>query len=477
MLTGNDTDGTAGQRPGGGARNLDDFASDTMRRAEDLSLEVADISGTIEGVARFVLHQVTLFRNLAGIVSAMNDSTEGIGSASQQTLDIAVEANEQVTASRNTIQEAIAEIKQMAESIRRVEDHLSGLSESLKNVSSIAEGIQAIAKQTNLLALNATIEAARAGEAGKGFAVVAGEVKALANQTSQSTDQINETVKKLNDRTAILFTDVTQAIKAAESVTTGVNVINETIDGYDAIFKDVETNVEKISVSAHDNSQKCVHVTTELDKLTEGVNLTSGNLKTADERVSKVLNLSEGLIGFIAKSGLKTHDTKFIDAVRRTASDVSALFEAALESGKISQADLFDRTYVPIPNTNPEQVTTRFVDFTDGVLPAIQEPLLDLDSKIVFCAVMDENAFLPTHNLKFSKPQGADPEWNNANCRNRRVFNDRTGLTAAQNKEPFILQTYRRDMGGGSFTMMKDISAPVWVRDRHWGCFRMGVKI
>jgi methyl-accepting chemotaxis protein len=46
----------------------------------------------------------------------------------------------------------------------------------------------------------------------------------------------------------------------------------------------------------------------------------------------------------------------------------------------------------------------------------------------------------------------------------------------AANRKPFLLQTYRRDMGGGNFVLMKDVSSPILVRDRHWGAFRMGFR-
>ena len=46
----------------------------------------------------------------------------------------------------------------------------------------------------------------------------------------------------------------------------------------------------------------------------------------------------------------------------------------------------------------------------------------------------------------------------------------------ARNTRPFLLQTYRRDMGGGSFMLMKDLSSPLWVRGRHWGAFRIGYR-
>ena len=135
------------------------------------------------------------------------------------------------------------------------------------------------------------------------------------------------------------------------------------------------------------------------------------------------------------------------------------------------------KAYEPIPGTNPEQCMTPFVTLTDRLLPDIQEPMLTFDDKVVFCAAVDRNGFLPTHNLKFSQPQGDDPVWNNGNCRNRRLFNDRTGLRAGQNTRPFFLQTYRRDMGGGNFVLMKDLSAPITVRGRHWGGLRLGYKI
>lgn len=82
--------------------------------------------------------------------------------------------------------------------IEKTRVEIEALTEQIGRVANVAEQINAIARQTNLLALNATIEAARAGEAGKGFAVVAGEVKVLAGQTSEATDQIAEILSTFN---------------------------------------------------------------------------------------------------------------------------------------------------------------------------------------------------------------------------------------------------------------------------------------
>lgn len=86
------------------------------------------------------------------------------------------------------------------------------------------------------------------------------------------------------------------------------------------------------------------------------------------------------------------------------------------------------------------------------------------------------NGSLPTPDLVRSKPQSGDPVWNAANCRNHRIFGDRTGLSAGRNVKPFPLQTYRRDMGGGNFVLMKDVSAPLTVKGGRWGGFRVGFK-
>jgi methyl-accepting chemotaxis protein len=61
--------------------------------------------------------------------------------------------------------------------------------------------------------------------------------------------------------------------------------------------------------------------------------------------------------------------------------------------------------------------------------------------------------------------------------RNRRLFNDRVGLAAGRSTKKFLLQSYRRDMGGGRFVAMKDVSAPIVVAGRHWGGLRIAYKI
>jgi methyl-accepting chemotaxis protein len=193
--------------------------------------------------------------------------------------------------------------------------------------------------------------------------------------------------------------------------------------------------------------------------------------------VQTCLDKSEALMNLLAGSQMRTGDSHFLDALAAAVAKVTQAFSQAMAQGRITLDDLFDETYRPVAGTDPQQFLTRFTTLTDSLLPPLQEPLLTLDKRVVFCAAVDRNGYLPTHNVQFSQPQGSDPVWNNANCRNRRVFNDRTGLRAGRNRERFLLQTYRRDLGGGHFALMKDLSMPIVVNGRHWGGLRLAYRV
>jgi methyl-accepting chemotaxis protein len=172
------------------------------------------------------------------------------------------------------------------------------------------------------------------------------------------------------------------------------------------------------------------------------------------------------------------HDNReFIDLAVATANKVGAAIERLIETGKVSSQVMFNNQYEPIPGTNPQQFETGYVAALEQELWPIQEPLLSSDSRMVFCAAVDRNAYLPVHNKKYSLPQRpGEPEWNTANCRNKRVFDDRAGLSAARNTRPYMIQYYPRDMGGGQIVMMWEIVAPIRVLGKHWGGFRMAYR-
>ena len=170
-----------------------------------------------------------------------------------------------------------------------------------------------------------------------------------------------------------------------------------------------------------------------------------------------------------------------VEAVTRAleaASELTKIFEHGVASGAVSLDDLFDTNYVEIPGSNPVQYRTKFLDWADRVLPALQEAFLARDKRMAFCAMVDRNGYLPVHNRIYSQPQRpGDVAWNTANSRNRRIFNDPAGLAAGRNVRSYLIQSYARDMGNGNTVMMREIDVPIRVQGRHWGGFRTAYKL
>jgi methyl-accepting chemotaxis protein len=423
------------------AAATDAFVREMAGRASGLGREVADIAGVIDDTVRLGDAQAKVFEQLRGEVARMVEANGRIDDVARGT--------EQISGA------ALGALDRVASGV----DAVNGV---LHQVFDAAQGISKIAFQTRIVAFNATVEAKRAGEAGAGFAVVADAVKALAEQVEVSSKLIMSTVQDLSQKVEDLSGDVREH---------GGQHRAESIEGAFGALRD---SIHAVAEAAVGNTRICNGLAASVEDLSRELHDAHRALKGAHGKTDGLLRLSENLIELTSESGFATEDTPYIERATQTAAHVARLFEDALERGAIGIEDLFDEHYAPIAGSNPRQHMTRFVALTDRLLPPIQEPLLEMSKKIVFCAAVDRNGYLPTHNLKFSKPQGKDPVWNAANCRNRRIFNDRTGLAAGRNRKPFLLQTYRRDMGGGRFALMKDLSAPIWVRGRHWGGFRMG---
>jgi methyl-accepting chemotaxis protein len=148
----------------------------------------------------------------------IDESTEVIA----EELRLVTEQVGDVRQASDTIDNGISAADAATETVvghaRRAAEVISSLEQSLRRVATTAAIVNRIAGQTRLLALNATIEAARAGELGLGFTVVADEVKELADTTSRSTNQIAETIQKLERDTADMSGTITAMVAGIGSV-------------------------------------------------------------------------------------------------------------------------------------------------------------------------------------------------------------------------------------------------------------------
>ena len=409
-------------------------------QATELGRGAAELDGVIEDVVAASSGQVGEIGKLATDMQAM------------------VQSNRAIEASGLSSRAAMGQAR---EAVAHVGQGVLGVVTSLRDVAGAAADITQIALQTRLVAFNATVEAKRAGEAGAGFAVVAEAVKDLAAKVEQSSKLIMSTVTQLDARIDSLAASITDNRDAAQQGT------------FHLALAQVEARVDEIVAATQRNLETCQAVSAEVGTMAASVAANADTLKRVNTNTRNFLKASESLVEISNDCGAVTPDTPFIDAVQRGADRLSAALEQAVAQGRISMADLFDDKYQPVAGSNPAQVTTRFVALTDELFPPVQEELLAFDAKVVFCAAVDRNGYLPTHNRKFSQPQGADAVWNAANARHRRLFNDRTGLAAGRNERRFLMQTYRRDMGGGKRVLMKDLSAPITVQGRHWGGLRL----
>jgi methyl-accepting chemotaxis protein len=164
------------------------------------------------------------------------------------------------------------------------------------------------------------------------------------------------------------------------------------------------------------------------------------------------LQMSSAVRGELERklTSIRDENREIIARAVDVANDVSRTLEGLIRQGKLTEENLFDNDYAAIEGTDPVQYRTKFLSALEEVLPPIQEALLASDERMVFCAAVDRNGYLPVHNRKYSSPQRpGEAAWNIAHSRNRRIFDDRAGLAAARNVRPYIIQVHARDMGNG----------------------------
>ena len=406
-------------------------------------------------------------RDAAEVRGAMED-TQKIVHAQGQAMQQVAQQLDEVQRAQGSIATATLETLQAVaharEALQAVSREVQGIVETLHQVSDAAGQITQIALQTRLVAFNASVEAKRAGDAGRGFGVVADAVKDLAGQVETTSKTIMRTVGQLDERIESFSRDLRFDDNADVSARSAVHVA----------FSSVEADVERISQAADQSRNICARLNEHTQELESEVQQANARLNTALACSDRFLKVSEAMIEQVAGFGIETEDTPFIRAAQQAADEISTLLESALRQGGVKLSDLFDEQYRPLPKTSPPQYLTRFVEVADRLFPPVQERFLALSPRVSYCIAVDRNGYCAMHNKKYSQPQRGDMVWDTANSRYRRIFNDRTGLASARNQRPFLLQTYRRDMGGGQHVLLKEVSAPITVGGRHWGGLRIG---
>ena len=417
---------------------------DLAAQASTLGRETAEVRGTIDDASAQASRQAVAMRALVEAVSKINQAQGAI----VRDADAGVQA-----------------VGRASDAVDHVGVEVSTVMGTLREVADAVGEITQIALQTRLVAFNASVEAKRAGEAGRGFGVVAEAVRELAARVDASSKQILSTVIRLDERVDRLARDI-QRQPADRSQGTVHSALGQVVSG-----------VVRISGSAQHSHAACESLVERLAAMETEMQATKAALASSLSRTETLLDLSEHLLQVTAAAGVQTVDTVYIQAAQHAAALIAQSLEQALQDKRINLAQLFDEHYQPVAGSAPAQHLTHFSALADSLFAPVQEAMLAQLDKLVFCIAADRKGYIACHNRQYNQPQRAgDLVWNTANCRNRRIFNDRTGLRSARNEQPFLLQTYRRDMGGGQFVLLKEAAAPIRVAGRHWGGLRLAYR-
>lgn len=201
----------------------------------DAAGEVSTTAGALQRTAGTTQSQSVEVRNRAGEASSnvqtvaaateeLNASIEEIGRSMGEAADISTAA-----------------VSEAQETTERV----NGLAAAAEKIGEVVGLITSIAEQTNLLALNATIEAARAGEAGKGFAVVAAEVKNLANQTGQATEEISQQINGIQDATGGTVEAISKITQTITRVSELATTVSSAVEQQGSATREIARNVQE----------------------------------------------------------------------------------------------------------------------------------------------------------------------------------------------------------------------------------------
>ncbi|HEX3758412.1 MAG TPA: hypothetical protein VHW23_06880 [Kofleriaceae bacterium] len=170
--------------------------------------------------------------------------------------------------------------------------------------------------------------------------------------------------------------------------------------------------------------------------------------------------------------GLSAQDREVLAAAEQLATEASQVIEQWIITQASTEDKVFSRLYFPTPKTDPLKFSTPYDTLADRDLVGPEDKTLARSAAWQYAIVTDINGYVPAHNTRFAQPLTGVTAQDYVNNRTKRMFGDLWSLTAARNEGHFLIQRVRLETGD----VIYDLSVPVTVRGKHWGCARIGYR-
>ena len=447
--------------------------SSLYQQACQLGGHTCVIANSSDRIAKEMQEQMEHADTVATAAEQMSSTIRTVADNVHQSVSLAATVDSASSRGLQVVLETWQSMHSVTESVQSTLEGIAALEKSSASIGEMLSLIEDIADQTNLLALNAAIEAARAGEAGRGFAVVADEVRALAEKTTKSTKDIERVVARIQQESQKASENIRSESRLVQNALMQAEEARRQLEEIQQCAHSSKVMSEQIAAATDEQTSVTTEISGKIHHISNAAHGTNQMMKANMDTFRNFADTVENIYSTVGRFSVGNYHDQVKGYAAELVEKVQAAIADALKSGSLSESDLFDRNYQPFPKkTDPPKFTTRFDSFFDRVISPMQESILGRDNQLAYAICFDDRAYVPSHNLKFSKPLTGNEEVDRVNNRTKRIFSDSTGMRCAKNTGGFLLQTYRRDTG----EILNDLSVPIFINGRHWGGIRFGYK-